>query len=59
MRNEIEGNNKGQVCFFDPQIKFATLDDEILKINLEKYGFRGTLLENLRSYLRDRYHIFV
>ena len=58
MRNEIEGNNEEQVCFIDPRRKFATVDDEILSINLEKHGFRGTILENLRKYLRDQYHFF-
>ena len=55
MRNEIEAKNKGQACFIDLQKAFDTLDHEILMIKLEKYGFRGTILEILRKYLSDRY----
>ena len=55
MRNEIEAINKGQACFIDLQKAFDTLDYEILMFKLEKYGFRGTILEILRKYLSDRY----
>ena len=47
--------NKGQACFIDLQKAFDTLVHEILMIKLEKYGFRGTILEKLRKYLSDRY----
>ena len=58
IRNQIEAKMKGQACFIDLQKAFDTLDHGILLIKLEKYGFRGTILEIFRNYLCDR-HQFV
>ena len=53
IRTEIEKKSLGQACFIDLQKAFDTLDHNILLQKLEKYGYRGPILDMMKSYLSD------
>ena len=54
IREKIHSRTHGHVCFIDLQKAFDTLDHPILIQKLEKYGYRGPILEIMKSYLSDR-----
>ena len=54
MRDEIDKKSTGQACFIDLKKAFDTLDHSILLDKIEKYGFRGKVLQILESYLHGR-----
>ena len=54
IREKIHSRTNGHVCFIDLQKAFDTLDHQILIQKLEKYGYRGPILEIMKSYLSDR-----
>ena len=60
MRDEIDEKSTGQACFIDLKKAFDTLDYSMLLDKIEKYGFRGKVLQILESYLHGRrqYTIF-
>ena len=51
---KIDSQTNGHVCFIDLQKAFDTLDYQILIQKHEKYGYRGLVLEIMKSYLSDR-----
>ena len=54
VREKIDSPTNGHVCFIDLQKAFDTLDHLILIQKLDKYGYRGTISEIMKSYLSDR-----
>ena len=54
IREKIDSRTNGHVSFKDLQKGYETLDHQILIQKLEKYGYRGPILEIMKSYLSDR-----
>ena len=54
MRTVLEQKDYGLSFFLDFKKTFVTVDQDILLIKLEKYGFRGKFLNLLQNYLTNR-----
>ena len=54
IRNVIANKSTGQASFIDLSKAFDTIDHEILLLKIERYGFRGPILELLKNYLTGR-----
>ena len=54
IRQEIDKQNRGYVCFIDLKKAFDTIDHELLLVKLELYGFRGPIFELIQNYLQNR-----
>ena len=59
IREKIHSRTNGHVCFIDLQKAFDNLYHQILIQKLEKYGYRGPVLEIMKSYLSDRRHYVI
>ena len=53
IREKIRSRTNGHVCYIGLQKAFDTLDHQILIQKLEKYGYRGPILEIMKSYISD------
>ena len=53
-REKVHSQANGHVCFIDLQKAFDTLNNQILIQKLEKFGYRGPILEIMKLYLSDR-----
>ena len=55
MREKIDQKENAVSCFIDFQKAFDSIDHSILLHKLADYGFRGPILDILKSYLKDRF----
>ncbi len=55
MRDTIDQRKVGNACLIDLKKAFDTVNHVILLQKLSCYGFRGTMLGILESYLEDRF----
>ena len=54
IRENIGSRTNGHVSLIDLQKAFDTLDHQILIQNFEKNGYRGPILEIMKSFVSDR-----
>ena len=54
IRTIIASKSTGQASFIDLSKAFDTIDHEMLSLKLERNGFRGPIIELLKSYLTGR-----